>query len=207
TIDVHRKLQGTGVDALTAWEILGDPAEVIDVAGCRALRLPEAARALYIVLHAAHHGRAWGKALVHLEKALDLVEGPVWQHASDLAARLDALDAFVVGLRLLPKGTELASALELRSATSAEALLHSETPPPTALGFAQLAKAASTRERAAIAARKMFPPPAFIRHWWTPARRSRRMLIIGYAYRQLWLVTHARRGLPAWLRARQRARR
>lgn len=206
SVDIHRTLQGIGVDALTAWQVLGLRGEAIDVAGYPALRLPEPARALYVTLHAAHHGQAWGKALVHLERALQVVPEPAWEEASVLAARLQATDAFSAGLRLRPEGSELAARLGLQAPRSVTAVLHAETPPPTALGFAQLADAPGFRRRLEILARKMFPPAAFIRHWWPPAQRGPLMLVVGYAYRQLWLIKSACRGLPAWLHARARAR-
>lgn len=206
TVDVHRTLQGIGVEVHTAWDVLCLRGDAIEVAGYTALRLPEPARALYVTLHAAHHGQVWGKALVHLERALELVQEPVWEEASVLATRLHALDAFAAGLRLSQKGGELAARLGLEAPSSVAAVLHAETPPPTALGFAQLADARGFRTRLEILARKMFPPAAFIRHWWPPAERGRLMLVVGYAYRQLWLIQSARRGLPSWLRARAKTR-
>jgi hypothetical protein len=87
-----------------------------------------------------------------------------------------------------------------------EVALRASTPPPIALGFEQLARAASPAERLEIIARKTVPPPGFIRHWWPAAGRSRRMLALGYLYRPLWLLRHAPRGLRAWLVARRKVR-
>jgi hypothetical protein len=206
TVDLHQTLQGIGVDAGRAWEILCTQTDEIEVAGYTAPRLPEAGRALYATLHAAHHGRAWGKALMHLKRALEVVDESSWREAAALAALLKASDAFAAGLRLVPAGFELAARLGVGASTSVVAVLHAETPPPTALGFAQLADAAGFRARSAILAHKLFPPPAFIRHWWPPAQRSPLLLFVGPLYRPLWLVRSARRGLPAWLRARRRVR-
>jgi hypothetical protein len=76
-----------------------------------------------------------------------------------------------------------------------------------ALGIEQLARAHGWQERAEILRHKLVPPPAFIRHWWPPAARNSWMLMLGYAYRPIWLVCKAPAGLRAWRTARRRVRR
>lgn len=206
TVDVHRYLQGVGVSPEAAWDLLSAQQEVVTVAGQSVPRLSAAGRALYVTLHAAHHGRGVGKALVHLSAALSNVPEETWHEAAEIASELDALDAFAAGLYLVPAGQLLAERLNLPKTQSVKAVLQASTAPPVALGIEQLAGAETAAERFRIGARKLFPPPGFIRHWWPPAARNRPMLVIGYLYRPLWLIRHSPAALRAWLHARGQAR-
>src|SRR3954449_6455443 len=84
-VDLHRRLQGLGVDEQTAWQTLWSRTETIAVAGHPARVLDRPARALYVTLHAAHHGAGWGKALSRLERALREVDESAWLEAASLA--------------------------------------------------------------------------------------------------------------------------
>jgi hypothetical protein len=205
-VDLHRRLHGVGVDEEIAWQTLSSSPDTITVAGYPAPVLSVPARAMYVTLHAAQHGRAWGKALSHVERALRSVDESDWVEAGSLAERLAATDAFATGLRLVPQGAELAARLSLPDTQSVKVALHASTPPPIALGFERLAGAKGIREFVSIIFRKAVPPPGFIRHWWPPAARNRRMLLLGYLYRPVWLLRHAPRGLRAWLMARRKVR-
>jgi hypothetical protein len=202
-VDLHHRLQGVGVDADAAWLLLSGATQTINVGGYPASVLNVPASALYVTLHACHHGKTVGKALSHLERALRAVEEPDWIEAASLARQLKATDAFATGLRLLPEGAELAARLSLEPSRSVNAVLHANTPPPIALGLEQLASTNSLRERIAIMAGKTFPPPGLIRYWWPPAGRNRAMLAVAYLYRPLWLLRHAPRGLQAWRSAKR----
>src|SRR3954453_10831851 len=205
-VDLHRRLQGLGVDDETAWHALSGATDTITVAGHPVPVLCHPASVLYVTLHACHHGKQWGKALSHLERALRVAEEQDWKRAESLAEQLEATDAFATGLRLVPQGAELAARLSLPPTQSVEVALHASTPPPIALGVEQLASAASWQQRMAIIARKTVPPPGFVRHWWPAAARNRRMLALAYLYRPLWLLRHAPRGLRAWLTATRKIR-
>jgi hypothetical protein len=204
-IDLHRRLQGVGVSPDQAWAKLWARREQVVIGGVAAFRLCEAGRALYATLHATHHGSLDPRGLVHLRAALDNVGVPVWEVALSLAEELDALEALAVGLRLVPAGVELARRIGVPDARSVTTTLFASSPPPVALGFAQLS-GASGRRRLEILLRKLFPPPGFIRHWWPPAAGGRRMLLVGYLYRPIWLCKHAPAGYRAWRDARRRAR-
>lgn len=206
TVDLHRTLQGIGANPEVAWEVLCAKTDFVTVGGQRTPRLTESGRTLYVTLHAAHHGTQWAKALVHLERALVVSSEEVWREAAGLARRLDAVDSFSTGLSLVPAGRVVAQRLGLPPTRSVRAALHAATPPPVALGFEQIASAGSARQRLEVILRKLFPPPGFIRHWWPPAGRNRRMLAIGYAFRPIWLLRRAPRGWLAWREARQRVR-
>jgi hypothetical protein len=203
-IDLHRFLQGVGVDPQVAWNVLAADAEAVEVAGHPTAVLATPARALYVTLHAAHHGRAWGKALIHLERALAALGEAEWRAAAALAEQVNATESFAAGLRLDADGAELAERLGLPITRSVEVALRAGSPPPTALGFDQIATAPGIPARARVILRKAFPPPGFIRHWWRPAGRSRIMLVVGYLYRPLWLLQNAPGGFRAWREARKR---
>jgi GNAT superfamily N-acetyltransferase len=204
-IDLHRNLQGLGVDSGTAWAILASSGETVVVAGCSIPTLSTAGKAMYVALHAAHHGEQIPKALIHLERALRVVDEDKWRDAASLAQKLNATNSFAAGLRLLPTGWALADRLGLGATASVNAALHASTPPPIALGFEHLASS-NWRVRASIVRHKFLPPAAFMRHWWPPAARNRGMLLVGYAYRPLWLLRNAPQGWRAWRDARRRVR-
>jgi hypothetical protein len=202
-IDLHRRLLGIGVQPDDAWSVLAGSAEPISLAGTQAPALGPPARLLHIVLHAAQHGQAWGAAVGHVDRALDLLDEPLWRETERLARRLDATDPFAAGLRLTPKGAALADRLGLPAVGSVEVALRASTPPPVALGFEQLARADRLRTRAAIVWRKLFPPREFIVHWYPPAAESRAKLALAYARRPFWLLRRAPRGFRAWRDARR----
>lgn len=200
-VDLHQVLQGVGAAPEQAWEVLFSDTDGVVVAGYRARRLSAAGRALYVALHAAHHGEQADPSLLRLDAALAAADERVWRDACALASQLDALDAFATGLRLTAAGADLAARLSLPPTRSVTAALRATTPPPVALGFDQLATGGLAGPK--ILVRKVVPPPGFIRHWWPPAGSSRRMLAVGYIYRPIWLVRNAPRGWRAWRAARR----
>jgi hypothetical protein len=204
-IDLHRFLQGTGADPAETWETLWRERQPLHVGGVDAYRPSAAGRALFVALHCAHHGNDGTAALTHLTAGLAVADQQVWVEAGALAAKLDAVDAFAAGLRLLPEGAELAERLELPRNRSVYVALHPATAPLLSLGFERVAQARGWR-RLEILVRAVFPPPGFLRHWWPPAAWSPAMLVIGYLYRPFWLLRRAPKGLGAWLAARREVR-
>lgn len=205
-IDLHRTLQGVSVDPDAAWEVLASEPRSVEVAGWPATALSDAAAALYVTLHAAHHGSAARKSLDRLERALAEVPRHEWRAATALAEQVAASEAFAVGLRLVPQGVALAEELGLPFGSSIQLALKSMTPPPVALGLQQLRDAGGVGAALRILVRKLVPPPAFVRHWWPPAARNRRMLLLGYLYRPVWLLRSTPQGLRAWRRARRKVK-
>jgi hypothetical protein len=203
TIDLHRTLGGIRASDETAWQILSrDPAPVA-VGGREVPALGLTARALHVVLHAAHHGADWEGPTAELERALARSDEAFWHQVARLAEELDATDALAAGLALTDAGRRLAEDLGLARVQSVEAALYASSPPPTALGFEQLAQAGGVRARLAIMWHKAFPPAEFIRHWDPGAARSRAALVRGYVRRPFWLLRHAPEGMRAWRRARR----
>ena len=81
------------------------------------------------------------------------------------------------------------------------------TAPPVALGLDQLARAESLRARLTILRHKFAPPPAFMRHWSSRARKGRLGLVLAYLWRPLWLLARLPAGFKAWQHARRLAER
>ena len=206
TIDLHRTLGGVRATNEVAWEIFSrDPASIV-VGGREVPVLCLPARALHVVLHAAHHGEDWEGPTAELERALARGDEVFWHAVARLAEELDATDAFAAGLQLTDGGRRLAQALNVAPVRSVQAALHASTPPPIALGFEQLAQARGVRARLAILWHKAFPPAEFIRHWDPGAAQSRSALLRAYLRRPFWLARHAPEGMRAWRKARRSVR-
>ena len=203
-IDLHMRLQGVELEPDAAWTRLWADRVPFTLASQPANKLSDPAQVLYATLHATHHGVGNPRGLRNLHAALDAVDEVGWGAALELARELDALAAFGTGLRLTAAGAVMAERIGAPLVRSAKTELFASTPPPVALGFEQLA-AARGPQRIEILLRKLLPPPSFIRHWWPPAARSRRMLMAGYLYRPVWLLQRAPTGYRAWRSARRRA--
>lgn len=201
-VDLHTTLIGIGALPRIVWETLSPATVTHQVAGVDVQVLPPTALALHVVLHAAQHGPEDPKPAEDLSRAIRAVSREGWRDVAELADRLQATDAFAVGLRLLPAGRELASWLELPPARSPEAALRVNRV-PLSLAFEHLATTAGFRDRMALLLRELFPTPAFMR-WWSPlARRGRLGLLVAYGWRPVWLLTQAGPGFLAWRRARR----
>jgi len=204
-VDLHTTLIGIGALPRVVWGALSAMTLPRQVAGVEAQVLAPTALALHVVLHAAQHGRDEPKPAEDLARALRAVPREHWSDVAALADRLQATDAFAVGLRLLPEGRELASWLELPAARSADASLRVDSV-PLALAFEHLATTAGSRARMSLVLRELFPTPSFMR-WWSPlARRGRRGLVLAYCRRPVWLMIQAGPGFLAWRRARREGR-
>jgi hypothetical protein len=202
-VDLHQGLPGVGVDGDRLWPTLTARSETILIAGFAARTLNISGRALILALHAAHHGAGFRRVLDDLEQALGRADLETWRQAADLAASLDATAAFASGLRLVPRGRELADELDLPTDRPVALALKVTSPPPLALGFEQLARARGLRAKLRILRHKVVPPPTFMRHWSPLARQGRRGLLLAYPWRPLWLLRGAPAGFRAWWVARR----
>jgi hypothetical protein len=206
-VDLHRSLPGLAAEAELVWSTLFATKETIGVGGVEAPTLSRPARALHISLHAIQHGAEWGKGRGDLERALDVADEATWQQAAELAGALDGMDAFAAGIRLVPRGEELAERLGLPAPASVDVALRAAKPPPVALGFEQLAQARGLRTRVTIGLRKLFPPREFLVHWDPRASESRARLALARVRRPLWVLAGAPKGFRAWWQARREVRR
>lgn len=206
-VDLHRTLPGIGVDVAAAWTLLSADPDEVPVADYEAKTLSIPGRALHVALHAGQHGDDSGTPIADLALAVSTANPRVWGEAAELAAQLDATDALVRGLQLVPAGVELVERLTLPEVGSVEVELRAAPSAPTALGFDQLARATNATARAQILARKLVPPRAFMRRWDPSAGESRARLAWAYVRRPFWLLRHAPHGLRLWYRTRDRVQR
>jgi hypothetical protein len=205
TIDVHTTLPGIGASAEDTWEVLAAETEALRVGGRDVQVFGDAALALHVALHATQHGERAGKSIDDLERAVEQLPAETWERAAALAARLDATPAFAAGLRLLPRGAEVAEQLGLSYRTTPEVALLARSAPPTAIGIQKFASTRGVRSRAALVARELAPPPPFMRAMYPFARYGRAGLAASYVWRPLWLVRHAPAAIAAVRRARREA--
>lgn len=205
SIDVHRTIVGIGASQSELWNAFFAGREPLTVGGGPVDIPGEPARALIVVLEAAKAGPADEKGLKNLERALAIVEEPVWQDAVRLARRLRAEAAFAAGLRLLPAGKELADRLRVIAAIDVETALRANAAPPTAFGFQRLSETRGLRAKAAFLAAEVVPSRTFMERRFEIARHGRLGLLLAYLWRPLWLVIHAGEGLMAWRHARKDA--
>jgi Uncharacterised nucleotidyltransferase len=203
-IDLHWTLIGVKADPQHVWERLSAKPEPFRVQTIEVDALSIPGRTMHIGLHAAQHGRDYAPSLADLDAALRQLSETLWREAAELAADLDALDAFSTGLRLRPAGRQLAELLALPPAHSFEATLLASTPPAGAMGWFYLQQA-SGWHRVRIAARKIVPTRRFMRQWSSLASRGGLGLVAAYLWRPVWVLLHAVPGYRAWRRARRSA--
>jgi hypothetical protein len=190
-IDLHWKLYGALAPSDVAWHTLRGGAEPVTVAGRVVLRLGRPALALHIALHLAQHGSGDAKAASDLELAIVRWEPDVWHEAARLAVCLEAIDAFAIGLRLVPDGARMADRLGVFPTEAASwEMEHRDVRPRGTQHLLALGEARTLRARAAVLRRALLPRPAWIRSEIRWAHRSRCHL--GAAY-----VLHLLRS-PLW---------
>ncbi|MGH2951180.1 MAG: nucleotidyltransferase family protein [Solirubrobacterales bacterium] len=209
-VDLHTNLPGLvgPLPPEEAWNRLAELTESMPVGGTTATVLNTNARALLVVLHAAHHGPEQAQPLEDLSRAVERVGDEKWTEIAELAWQLQAGLNFTRGLRLLAEGAELADRLALPRGEFVEAVVEAATGPgaraPLALGFERLAAAPDVRTKLALILRELFPSPAFLRQWSRLARHGGAPgLVAAYGWRLLWIVVHAVPSLAAWRRARR----
>lgn len=207
-VDLHRTLVGVGVTDAEVWEQFSSRTEIMKVAGTDVRVLSKAGRALVLTLHAAKDGAKVGKARHDLGHALERAPLEMWRETAALAARLQASPAFAAGLRLLPEGRRLADELGLASEIPMETALRQRGgAPPFAVGIEWLATTPGVMRKLLLIARKLLPPPAFMRSWTPLARRGRLGLALAYMWRPFWVVWRLGPALWTWFRARTQVRR
>jgi hypothetical protein len=202
SVDLHHRLQGVRVDAERAWAMLSRDTVTLEVAGASAVVLALPARMLYVALSAANDGPS-SMALIDLDRALEQVSGDLWTKAAALAVELRATDGLFAGLTRRRAGVALASRLGLTGEGSVEMGLRSAGAPREALTVEQIARTRGMRNRMAIIADKVFPPPTYMRYWSRLTRRKRLGLVLAYGYRVAWVAKKAFPALMAWWRVRR----
>jgi hypothetical protein len=201
-VDLHCTLWGVGASPAVIWAELWPTTDRKQVGGSELPVLAPPARAMHVALHAVQHGALDTKMTADLERAVAKVPLEVWKEAAELAGRFDATAPFATGLRMVPAGRHLASALGLDGVRSVRAEL-SLSGVPLAQGFEHLANTDGFWTRLRLVARELVPSPAFMR-WWSPiAQRGGAGLVAAYVWRVAFFARHAIPGYVAWRRARR----
>jgi hypothetical protein len=206
TVDLHLTLPSVGVSSEDAWRVLSADTERLMVGGIPVEVLSPAARAMHAALHAAQHGPGFSGPLTDLQRALERLPPDVWHEAATLALRLEADSLFAAGLGLLDPGRSVLARLGLSERRTVEVALRVTTPPDLALGFHRLAATPGLGPKLSFIARKIVPPPAWMRSCVPLAGRGRLGLAAAYIARPIWLLRRARAGFRAWRRAVRAAR-
>ena len=196
-VDLHRNLWGIGIDRTRAWPILLEGAETVRLGGGRVEILGPAARALHVALHAAQHGRSHPKPVQDLERAVAQLPRDTWEHVSRLARRLEAHEAMAAGLRLVPQGTDLATALGLPTDASLAVRVSAGSTTRGARVLAEVLATPGFGAKVAAMVRLVVPGPAQVRVSLPFTSRSRAGLIAGY----VWLPLLRMARLPRAVRA------
>ncbi|HEY3727617.1 MAG TPA: nucleotidyltransferase family protein [Solirubrobacteraceae bacterium] len=207
TIELHRSLYWTRCGDQLAWEILSAETSELLICGRPVETLGPPGRLVVVCLHAAQHGRDFPHPLADLTRSIARVNRHDWKRAAELARRLGAIEPFGAGLRMCPEGEVLAQALSIPQARSREIALLAHAPPPTAVGFEQLATAERARDRLRLIVDELLPSAAFMRSWQPLARRGWLGLAAAYGWRPFWLLAKAPRGLRVWLAAHREYKR
>jgi len=110
-----------------------------------------------------------------------------WSGALALARAYRGVPAFAAGLRLLPEGGDLARRLDLGDVRSLQHELRRESMVAAELD-ALLSASVGIRRKLAIASRRSFPRPDYMR-WWSPlARRGKLGLAGAYVWRAIRVI-------------------
>jgi hypothetical protein len=205
SLDLHMTLIGVEADPDEFWRVITEASERMMILGAEVEVLSPAARALHIALHASQHsGEGETKAFRDLERALDVVPFDIWVAAADLAERVDALAAFGHGLRLSAKGAALSQRLNLPLTLSTSLALKAIAAPASATRLVWLTQQPGIRWKVLLAARKIVPPPAYLRVWWPFAARGPLALAIAYVWRPVWVTATFLSACVALIRVRKR---
>ena len=193
TVDLHWRMPGSRSSPGLAWEELVGRRTYIEVGGRRAATLDRCGQALHLAIHAAEHGLAVDRVLDELALALERWPSEAWACAAELAERVDALQAFAAGLRLLPPGADLASELELPPTPELDWMIrHRVKRPVGALHLQALEELGGFRERLSVVRRSVVPPRSWIVAQYRWVRRPRGLRFVA-AY-----ALHIAR-LPVWV--------
>jgi hypothetical protein len=208
-VELHDTLIGIEVAPAAAWATLRRESEDAEFGPTTAPILNERARTLHVALHVARHGAVAGKPVEDLRRAVARVPLAVWQDAAALAEELDAVPAFVAGLRLTPEGAALAESLAVDGAPSAETALRAGSTRAThssverALVVNAFSQVKGIRAKARFAAREAFPQPAALRARSRLAKRGSAGLAAAYVWRFWRVVALTPPAAVRWVHARR----
>jgi hypothetical protein len=200
-IDLHWNLSGITAPPETTWEFLREHSTEMSLGG-RSARVPDdAATALIVVLHNAHHAARWRTAKRDLDRAASVLALKAWRSAQAQARRLGAEEAFAAGLALSESGRELARRLDVDGSVSLEYRLRADAVHYRTWAIHRISTTPRAG-RARVIAEVLMPAPASMRRFFPLARRGPLGLALAYLLRPARLATSALPSLAEYLRAR-----
>jgi len=182
-VDLHDSLAGACGDKATVWAALTRETVTTRVGDALVEAAGPAANALIVALHAANNGPGHERSCEDLTRALEMVDADTWAAAARLAAETEAEEMFGAGLRILPRGRELAERLALARPETVDVLLRSGGAPDGAVFLDHLAATASWSGRARLLGRALVPDASYMRNQYPLAARGRAGLAASYGLR------------------------
>jgi Uncharacterised nucleotidyltransferase len=203
-IDLHWQLPGSKTSPEVAWDAVTRRCGWVDLDGRRVPTLAVEGLALHVATHAAQHGPRYEQPMEDLAKGLDRWSPSVWRAAAQLAAEIQATEAFAAGLRLSPRGAALAGDLGLPATDGlAWAIANRAARPRGTFHLQAFRQAPSLSERLSVLRTSLLPSREWIAwqyHW---ARGTRVRMFVA---RGLHLMRAPLWAARAW-RFRRRAQR
>ncbi len=204
-LDLHRTFHHVTAPDAETWRELSASTEWLSVSG-EDVEIPsEAGRCLIVALHASSHGDRVAWPLRDLTLAVGRGSDEAWTEAAAMASRLGASNAFLVGLRLVPRGVRLAASLGEEPQLSTELALLAGSEPMQAVILERLLTMPGAWAKTRFLARRMAPTPAAMRYRYAIEETQRFRLALAYPRRWTHLVKDFPVSARAWRRARKAA--
>jgi len=196
-VELHVTIPGARADPADVWSALGGHTRPLPIGAEVLLALDDTGLALHTAMHAAQHGVHEEQPLADLARALATFDRSTVQAAAELAVRIDAMPAFVAGLRLVPAGHAFADVLgrgvEIPATTAVRALTDVRGTDSIATVLAE-----PGRRRPLAVARLVFPSRTVLRRTTPLARHGVVGLVAAYTVRPLWMTVRLPSAIRAW---------
>lgn len=190
-IELHLRLAGAESPPRVVWDALMAHRSYIELDGRRVPVLEREGLGLLLATHAAQHGLAYRKGLSELALGLERWHLDIWQGAAALAGKIGATDGFAAGLRLVPRGAELARVLRLPATERLDwEIRHRNLRPRGTFHLQALVEERGFAARGHVLRRALLPSRTWIVSQYAWARTGRARLALAYAL-------HLARA-PAW---------
>jgi putative nucleotidyltransferase-like protein len=201
-VELHRTLWGIEVEPSDAGPILFENSVAFTLRDSQLTALSPPALALHIALHSAQDGGR-GNTGRDLARALEKFDPETWAESLALAKRLGAIEAFSAGLRLHPRGGQLAEAFDLPDSQTTEIAIRLSGGSRPAHTLNWIVTRRGIKDKFDVILRKAFPPREFMHAKSSIAARGPFGLVLAYLWRQVWLLANLPRAFVTWWRARR----
>lgn len=208
-IDLHTRVPGCAAHPQAQADILFSLTAPLEVGGKAIPILVPVARALHIVLHAAHHGVRATKPREDLRRVLqEHRDATFWLHVRELADELDANQGLSAGLMMLDAGSDVHARLNLRPPSNPATVIQAtERHVGPSLGLERLATAGGLKARLEILKGAVWPDATYMRSRYATARKGTLGLVLMRVVRSGVLLKRLIvSGIPSWLRVRRSLR-